>query len=75
VLARFAVEPDRLDLGNLTVSRRRGRELEIVASGNAADIADIIARLRAHAPEALTTEALSLEEVFVSVLQRQETVA
>ncbi len=72
VLARFAVETDRLDLGNLTVSRRRGRELEIVASGNTADILD---RLRAHAPEALTTEALSLEEVFVSVLKRQETVA
>jgi ABC-2 type transport system ATP-binding protein len=69
VLARFAVEPDRLDLGNLCVSRRRGRELEIVASGDTADILD---RLRAHGPEALTTEALSLEEVFVSVLKRQE---
>jgi ABC-type multidrug transport system ATPase subunit len=72
VLARFTVEPDRLDLGNLPVSRRRGRELEIVTSGNTADI---IERLRVHAPEALTTEALSLEEVFVSVLQRPETAA
>jgi ABC-type multidrug transport system ATPase subunit len=72
VLARFAVEPAQLDLGNLPVSRRRGRELEIVASGNTADIVE---RLRVHSPEALTTEALSLEEVFVSVLQRQEPAA
>ena len=72
VLARFAVAPDRLDLGNVKISRRRGRELEIVASGDTADILD---RLRAYAPEALTTEALSLEEVFVSVLKRQETAA
>jgi ABC-2 type transport system ATP-binding protein len=72
VLARFTVEPDRLDLGTLSVSRRRGRELEIVTSGNAADVLE---RLRVHAPEALTAEALSLEEVFVSVLQRQETAA
>ena len=34
-------------------------------NGNAADV---IARLRAHAPETLTAESLSLEEIFVTAL-------
>jgi hypothetical protein len=48
------------------VLRRQGRELDVLADGN---VTDIIERLRAHAPEAVTTEALSLEEVFLSTLQ------
>ena len=44
---------------------QRGRELEVLVNGNAADVME---RLRARSPEALTTEALSLEEIFVTAL-------
>jgi len=37
-----------------------------VVDGNSADV---LARLRARSPEALTTEALSLEEIFVATLE------
>ena len=46
--------------------RRRGREIEVYASGHSARLVD---RLRARSPEALTAEALSLEEIFVATLQ------
>lgn len=46
--------------------RRNGRDLELVANGAAAEI---IERLRLLAPESLTSEALSLEEVFVATLK------
>jgi hypothetical protein len=51
--------------------RRRGREIEVLVNGNASDVID---RLRARSPEALTTEALTLEEIFVATLQPQASV-
>jgi ABC-2 type transport system ATP-binding protein len=66
VHARFADERPGLDLAGSRVVTRRGREIEVLADGN---LADVLGRLRAHAPESLTTEALSLEEIFVSTLQ------
>ena len=72
IYVRFATEPGVLDLPGTRVFRRRGRELEIIANGNSADV---LARLRAHSPESLTTEALTLEEIFVSTLQPGEAVA
>jgi ABC-type multidrug transport system ATPase subunit len=65
IYARFASEPVALDLGTAHVRRRGGRDVEVVVNGNAADV---IARLRAHAPETLTAESLSLEEIFVNAL-------
>ena len=38
----------------------------MVVNGNAADV---MQALRARSPEALSTEALTLEEIFVSTLQ------
>ena len=64
VHARFLQPPAHLDLPGAVLARR-GRELEILADGNASDVID---RLRAHAPETVTTESLSLEEIFVSTL-------
>ena len=55
-----------LDLGGAHVLRQRGREVEVVVNGNAADV---MARLRARSPETLTSEALTLEEIFVATLQ------
>jgi ABC-2 type transport system ATP-binding protein len=65
IYARFASEPGTLDLGGARVLRQRGCDLEVVVNGNAADVME---RLRARSPEALTTEALSLEEIFVTAL-------
>src|SRR5688500_17606566 len=64
--ARFAADPGPLDLPGIRVLRHHGREIEIVANGNTADLVE---RLRARSPEVLTTHALTLEEIFVSTLQ------
>ena len=45
---------------------QREREIEVVVNGNSVDVLE---RLRACSPEALTTEALTLEEIFVNTLQ------
>jgi ABC-2 type transport system ATP-binding protein len=66
IYARFPAAPDALDLAPTRVLRRTGREIEIVANG---DADDVIERLRAHAPEAVTLESLTLEEIFVSTVK------
>ncbi|MEP6916092.1 MAG: ABC transporter ATP-binding protein [Acidobacteriota bacterium] len=66
IYARFADDPGALDLAGGHVLRRRGREVEVVVNGNAADV---MARLEARSPETLTSESLSLEEIFVTTLQ------
>jgi len=66
IRARFAQIPPELDISGALRVRRQGRELEVIADGASPAI---IERLRAHQPEALSTEALTLEEVFVTVLQ------
>ena len=63
---RFASEPGPLDLAGAQVLRTRGREVEVVVNG---DAADVMARLRARSPESMTAEALTLEEIFVTTLQ------
>jgi ABC-2 type transport system ATP-binding protein len=64
--ARFARDVDRLDLGGAQVLARRGREVEIVVNGGAAEVLE---QLRARSPESLDVEALSLEEIFVNAVQ------
>ena len=66
IYARFATDPAGIDLGGARVLSRHGREIEVMVNGNARDVMD---RLRARSPETLTTEALSLEEIFVATLQ------
>ena len=66
IYARFASEPAGLDLGGARVLRKHGRDLEVFVNGNAADVMD---RLRARSPETLTTESLTLEEIFITTLQ------
>ncbi len=65
VHATFAREDAVPDLAGSGAIRRQGRSLEIVIPGNAAGVVD---RLRAHSPETLSVEALSLEEIFVAAL-------
>ena len=45
--------------------KRSGREIEVVVRKNAAAMMD---RLRALSPETMSTEALSLEEIYVNTL-------
>lgn len=56
----------RLSHSGILRSRCEGRELEIIARdhGDA-----LLQQLRQHAPESLTTEALTLEEIFLATLQ------
>ena len=72
IYARFATVPMGLDLAGARVVRQGGRELEIVVNGNSGDVLD---RLKARSPETLTTEALTLEEIFVTTLQPDGVVA
>ncbi len=66
IYARFLNDPGTIDLNGVHWLRRKGREVEVVVDGNAADV---MARLKARSPEALTAEALTLEEIFVTALQ------
>lgn len=64
--ARFPRAVGSLDVGASRVLRQAGREIEIVASG---DSDTVVERLRAHAPETVTVESLTLEEIFVSTVK------
>ncbi len=64
--ARFATDPGPLVVEGVACVTQRGRDVEVVVNGNSADV---LARLKARSPEALTTESLSLEEIFVATLQ------
>jgi ABC-type multidrug transport system ATPase subunit len=72
IYARFATEPGAFELGGARVLRRGPRDLEIVVNGNPSDV---FGRLKARSPEALTMEALTLEEIFVATLQPEGAVA
>jgi len=62
--ARFAGDAPALDLPGEQF-KRSGREIEVVVRKNAAAMMD---RLRALSPETMSTEALSLEEIYVNTL-------
>jgi ABC-type multidrug transport system ATPase subunit len=66
IYARFPAALGPLDIAASRVLRQDGREIEIVVNG---DADDVIERLRAHAPEAVTVESLTLEEIFVSTVK------
>jgi len=66
IRARFASEAPAVDFPQAKQVRREGRELELTVNGHSEEILE---RLRALAPEELTTEALTLEEIFVAVLK------
>jgi ABC-2 type transport system ATP-binding protein len=66
IRARFAQAPPELDFGAALRVHRQGRELELIVNGTGPELLE---RLRKHNPEALTTEALTLEEIFVATLK------
>jgi ABC-2 type transport system ATP-binding protein len=69
IRARFAQAPPELDLNAALRVRREGRELELIVNGSGPELLE---RLRQHNPETLSTEALTLEEIFVAVLKSPE---
>jgi hypothetical protein len=46
--------------------RREGRELEVTVNGNSESV---LARIKSLAPENVSMEALTLEEIFVATLK------
>jgi len=66
IRARFPQQPPSVDFKAALQVRRNGRELELIANGEGPEIMEM---LRGLSPESLTSEALSLEEVFVATLK------
>ena len=66
IRARFAEAPPEIDVQGALRVRRVGRELELIANGGGPALME---RLRRHNPEAISTEALTLEEIFVAALK------
>src|SRR6267378_2782141 len=66
IRARFIGEAPAFEFKGALQMSRKGRELELIANGEGPQILEQLRRL---APESLTTEALTLEEVFVAALK------
>jgi ABC-2 type transport system ATP-binding protein len=66
IRARFAQAPPEIDLRDAMRVRRDGRELELIANGAGPKLLEL---LRQHNPETLSTESLTLEEIFVATLK------
>jgi len=66
IRARFSQSPPEMDLKTALRVRREGRELELIVNGGGSELLE---RLRQHNPETLTTEALTLEEIFFATLK------
>ena len=66
IRARFAQAPPDLDCRSALHVRREGRDVELLVNGSGPELLE---RLRAHNPESLSTESLTLEEIFVAVLK------
>ncbi|MCC7374162.1 MAG: ABC transporter ATP-binding protein [Verrucomicrobiales bacterium] len=62
VRVRFASDPPRIDLPGVLKQSRKGREVELVTNGATEQV---VADLQRFQPEEVSTEALSLEEIFV----------
>jgi ABC-2 type transport system ATP-binding protein len=65
IRARFAGEPPTVDFLPPGKVKRVGRELEIMVNG---DSPQVLEQLKSLGPEAISQEALSLEEIFVTAL-------
>lgn len=63
IRARFATPPSSLNLPGVLSSRKQGREWEIVANGNSAQLLEALKQFQ---PEEVRSESLSLEEIFVN---------
>jgi ABC-2 type transport system ATP-binding protein len=65
IRVRFAEDAPAIQSSGTLHVRRNGRELDVLTAGNSSQLLDEIKRL---SPETCSSEALSLEEVFVATL-------
>ena len=65
IRARFAADAPAIESSGALHVRRNGRDLDVLTAGNSPRLLDEIRRL---SPETCSSEALSLEEVFVATL-------
>jgi ABC-2 type transport system ATP-binding protein len=72
IYARFSADVPELSFAGARTLRRQGREIELVTSASPAAVID---QLRARSPEDVRSEALTLEEIFVSTLQPEGVLA
>ena len=70
--ARFPRDVTPAQLSAMRVLRAAGREVELLAVGNSADV---MRRLSALEAESVRSEALTLEDIFVSAVQPSEATA
>ncbi|MGC3959063.1 MAG: ABC transporter ATP-binding protein [Verrucomicrobiota bacterium] len=66
IRARFPGTPPTFEFKGAMHTRRNGRDLELIVNG---DGPQVLAQLQSLTPESLTTEALTLEEVFIATLK------
>jgi len=66
IRARFALAVPAVEFKGAMHTRKNGRELELIVNG---DGPKVLEELRALTPESLTSESLTLEEVFVATLK------
>lgn len=66
IRARFADVAPAIDFVEAKHLRREGRELELTVNGQSDEV---LKRLQALSPEAITTEVLTLEEIFVAAFK------
>ncbi|MFO1514876.1 MAG: ABC transporter ATP-binding protein [Verrucomicrobiota bacterium] len=66
IRARFPQTVPAQEFKEALHTRRNGREIELIVNGGGPKILE---QLRSLSPESLTTEALTLEEVFVATLK------
>ncbi len=66
IRARFPAAAPVVDFPEARRVRREGRELELTVNGHSEEV---LQRLKSLGPEELTTEALTLEEIFVAALK------
>ena len=65
IRARFASPPPAVDFAAAQNIKREGRELEITVNG---DAESVLQRVKSLAPEEVTMEGLTLEEIFIATL-------
>jgi ABC-2 type transport system ATP-binding protein len=66
IRARFSQPAPTLKIKEALHSSANGRELELIVNG---DGRQMLEQLKSHSPESLTSESLTLEEVFVATLK------
>src|SRR5678809_1100360 len=66
IRVRFSEPPPELDLRPDLSVNRSGRELELIVNGGGPEL---LRRLEAQKPEVVSSEALTLEEIFVATLK------